>query len=73
MTDQELIARAIRTSLRLIKSINARPWTDGLVFKKTLLLRGIEVLERKKELTMLESSNLQRFNDKWSIEGGKRE
>lgn len=68
MTDQQLIDLTIRTNLSLIKSINRNTETDGLIFHKKLLARGIETLEKKTGLTPLEQSNLMRFNNNWSME-----
>ncbi len=66
--DKELIDQTIRTNLALIKAINRNPYTDGLVFRKELLIKGIETLGKKSELDFVERNNLIRFNEKWSLE-----
>ena len=67
MSDKELIEKTIRTNLKLITSINLNPDSEGVVFRKDLLVRGIEVLQRKDVLTDLERSNLQWFNSRWNL------
>lgn len=70
MTDKDkaIIEQTIRTNLNLIKAINRNPYTEGLVFKKDLLARGINTLQVKTNLSEIERLNLQRFNDKYSME-----
>lgn len=64
LTDRELIDKVIATNLRLIKDINRNP-DHKLGFDKDLLIRGINVLQNKTSLNVLERANMLRFTERW--------